>query len=440
MIKSSRLNYHFIPSSVYVNNNINGGIINALPVKVAIFLFLLISTVHVSAKEIIVEPGTRYNTLPKALAVAQNGDVIKVKASTYFVEDLLIEKSVTIIGIGNPVLDGLKKSSLIIIRAPKVTVSGFVIRNSGFSNISDKAGIRVEKGDSVQILNNRIENTCFGIYLAKVSGGTIKGNTITGYNSVIESGNGIHLWYSNHVNIENNTVRGQRDGIYFEFATFCEINKNICENNYRYGLHFMFSNNDNYSYNVFRNNGSGVAVMYTKYITMKHNTFEQNWGGSSYGLLLKDISKSTISDNTFAKNTSGIYMEGSSELMIVRNNFRNNGLAVRVLANCERDTFLLNNFLGNTFDFTTNGSENLNFLRGNYWDKYSGYDLNHDQKGDIPYRPVSLYSQIIEKLPSAVFLLRSFIADLLDKAERAIPSLTYVNLYDNEPSMQIIRR
>jgi hypothetical protein len=30
--------------------------------------------------------------------------------------------------------------------------------------------------------------------------------------------------------------------------------------------------------------------------------------------------------------------------------------------------------MGNTFDFTTNGSENLNYLKGNYWDKYAGYD------------------------------------------------------------------
>jgi nitrous oxidase accessory protein len=192
----------------------------------------------------------------------------------------------------------------------------------------------------------------------------------------------------------------------------------------------MFSNNDNYTANIFRNNGSGVAVMYTKHIRMTGNTFDQNWGSSSYGLLLKDISKSHISNNTFSKNTSGIYMEGSNELMIINNNFFNNGLAVRMLANCEKDTFMLNNFRGNTFDFTTNGSENNNFLKGNYWDKYTGYDLNRDKIGDVPYRPVSLYSQIIERLPSAVFLLRSFMSELLDRAERALPSMSYVNIFD----------
>ncbi len=402
------------------------------------FLFLCFST-HIFAHEILVKPGTKINTLQKALFIAQDGDVIKVSKSIYFIEDLVIDRSVTLLGLNYPILDGCKKSNLLIIKAPRVTVSGFIIRNSGISNIKDKAGIRVEKGDSVNITGNRLENTCFGIYLAKVNGGTISGNTIHGNNSVIQSGNGIQLWYSNHIRIINNIVSGQRDGIYFEFATHCTISGNLSENNHRYGLHFMFSNNDTYTSNIFRNNGSGVAVMYTKHIIMKNNTFEQNWGSSSFGLLLKDISMSIISNNTFSKNTSGIYMEGTSDVKTEHNNFLNNGLAVRMLADCEKDTFRLNNFLGNTFDFTTNGTENLNFLKNNYWDKYAGYDLNHDQKGDIPYRPVSLYSQIIEKLPSAVFLLRSFMADLLDKAERAIPSMSYVNLYDNEPSMHIIR-
>jgi nitrous oxidase accessory protein len=407
----------------------------SLSVIVVCFCF----ATSLAAREITVKPGTKINTLHKALQLAQNGDVIKVTASTYYVEDLLVDKSVSLIGIDNPVLDGQNKSNVLIITAPKVTIQGFVIRNSGFSNIKDKAGIRVEKGDTVNIINNRLENTCFGIYLAKVTRGTISGNIIRGINTAIQSGNGIHLWYSHHINILNNNISGQRDGIYFEFATYCTISRNLSENNHRYGLHFMFSNNDTYTFNTFRKNGSGVAVMYTKHITMTNNTFEQNWGSSSYGLLLKDISKSVISNNTFSKNTSGIYMEGTNNVKAEHNNFLNNGLAVRMLANCEKDTFLLNNFMGNTFDFTTNGSENLNYLKGNYWDKYSGYDLNRDKKGDLPYRPVCLYSQIIEKLPSAVFLLRSFMAELLDKAEKALPSMAYVNLYDNEPSMHIIQ-
>ena len=92
--------------------------------------------------------------------------------------------------------------------------------------------------------------------------------------------------------------------------------------------------------------------------------------------------------------------------------------------------------MNNTFDVGTNGSLVLNTFNHNYWDKYEGYDLNKDKIGDIPYRPVSMYSMIIEQNPSAMILFRSFMATLLDKTEKILPSLTPENLKDNEPLMK----
>jgi nitrous oxidase accessory protein len=92
--------------------------------------------------------------------------------------------------------------------------------------------------------------------------------------------------------------------------------------------------------------------------------------------------------------------------------------------------------MANTFDIATNGSVTFNYLNDNYWDKYEGYDLNHDGKGDILYRPVSLFSTLIERMPQAMILLRSFTATLLDKIEKIIPSLTPENMKDDSPSMK----
>ncbi|HWA05796.1 MAG TPA: nitrous oxide reductase family maturation protein NosD, partial [Ignavibacteria bacterium] len=72
---------------------------------------------------------------------------------------------------------------------------------------------------------------------------------------------------------------------------------------------------------------------------------------------------------------------------------------------------------------------------GNYWDKYKGYDLDKNGTGDVPYRPVSLFSKIVEETPEAVFLLRSFVADLLDMAERVVPVFTPESLIDETPRM-----
>lgn len=89
--------------------------------------------------------------------------------------------------------------------------------------------------------------------------------------------------------------------------------------------------------------------------------------------------------------------------------------------------------MGNTFDVATNGTLTLNKFEENYWDNYDGYDLNKDKIGDVPYRPLSLYSVLVEKNPPAMLLYRSFMITLLDRSERIIPSLTPENFIDNAP-------
>ena len=172
---------------------------------------------------------------------------------------------------------------------------------------------------------------------------------------------------------------------------------------------------------------------------MVNNLFDANWGPSAYGILLKDISNSFIGNNKFTQNTVAIHMEGSSRINIEKNVFESNGWAIKVQASCDGNTFHHNNFYRNTFDIATNGSKTLNKFSYNYWDKYEGYDINKDGCGDIPYHPVSMYSMIVEQNPNTLMLLRSFMVTLLDKAEKAIPSLTPENLIDTNPMIKPIR-
>jgi nitrous oxidase accessory protein len=95
-----------------------------------------------------------------------------------------------------------------------------------------------------------------------------------------------------------------------------------------------------------------------------------------------------------------------------------------------------NNFRTNSFDVATNGELMLNKFQKNYWDKYEGYDLNRNGIGDVPYRPVSMYSMISERNNSSMMLYRSFIVGLLDKAEKMLPVITPVELKDDEPLMK----
>jgi nitrous oxidase accessory protein len=366
-----------------------------------------------------------------------NGDTIIVDAGYYAEKKLVINKEIYLKGINYPVLDGERVYEVVAVASNNVVIEGFKITDPGQSSTQDIAGIKLYNCKNVVIRNNILGNTVFGIYALNSSRCSIVNNLISAYGKAEQmSGNGIHCWKSDSMRIIGNNITGHRDGIYFEFVTNSVIWRNVSHNNIRYGLHFMFSHNDSYISNVFKQNGSGVAVMYSHGVKMFHNHFQENWGDAAYGLLLKEISDSYIDGNYFKKNTSGVYMEGASRISMQKNSFSDNGWAIKMQANCMDINIEQNNFISNTFDVGTNGSLVLNTFKNNYWDKYEGYDLNKDRVGDIPYRPVSMYSMIIEKNPPAMILFRSFITTLLDKSEKLIPSLTPENLKDDHPLMR----
>ena len=126
----------------------------------------------------------------------------------------------------------------------------------------------------------------------------------------------------------------------------------------------MFSNNDTYQFNSFIGNGAGVAVMYSNKVSMLNNQFKENWGDAAYGLLLKEISDSYITGNTFEKNTTGIYLEGASSIKMDHNIFKNNGWAMKIQASCMDIKVSTNNFVGNTFFAKVLSSGTLTMLYG----------------------------------------------------------------------------
>lgn len=382
----------------------------------------------------------RYKSIKAALLDAPAGSTILVREGTYFENDIIVSKKLILLGINQPVIDGGSAGEVFTVRADSVVIRGFTIQNCGKSYTKDLAGIRIDQQKHCRIENNRLFNTFFGIYLKHASHCSITNNIIIGKAvNELSSGNAIHLWYSKDIKVRGNICRQHRDGIYLEFVEGSLVRDNLSENNLRYGLHFMFSNNDEYRRNTFRHNGAGVAVMFSKQIYMYDNLFEDNWGPSAYGLLLKDISDGIIQDNLFVNNTVGIYGDGANRLKINNNEFRSNGRALKILGSCYGNEVCANNFLYNSFDVITNTSTNNNTYRGNYWSDYSGYDLDHDGNGDIPHKPVSLFSYLTANIPSAMILLRSPLVDMLNFAEKVMPAITPPTLEDSEPKMKMIR-
>jgi len=387
-----------------------------------------------------VSAATAFHSVTAAVASARGGDTIVVDAGIYREPQITVDKRVAIVGRGEPVFDGEGKHGLLLVTADDVTIRGLILRNVGTSFVEDRAAIKVNSARGCSIENNRVENAFFGIYLANVTDCRIAGNVLlaTGKRET-ESGNGIHLWTSRRITIENNQISGHRDGIYFEFVHDSDIRANVSKDNLRYGLHFMYSDDCRYVKNVFQHNGSGVAVMYTKRVQMIGNRFEDNWGPAAYGLLLKEISDPRLEGNVFSHNTTGLLADGANRLIAVHNDFIGNGCAVKLEASTGDSRFEQNNFAENSFDLATNSRSPSATFAGNYWDTYRGYDLNRDGTGDVPHRPVRLFSLLVERNAPALILMRSAFVELLDGAERLIPTLTPDALVDAAPSMRRVR-
>lgn len=403
--------------------------------KKTLYIFLLFSS-FLQAK--IIEVGTNkpIKSITKAIALAKEGDTILVHKGWYKEGNIIINKRIVFIGKNYPILDGQKKFEVLSIKSDGVIVRGFKVIKSGYATLEDPCGIKVYNKKNVVIQNNILDDNFFGIYIQNGANCIIKNNKISAYGKEEQRiGNGIHCWKSDKLQIISNTISGHRDGIYFEFVTNSIIKGNFSTKNIRYGLHFMFSNDDAYISNVFKNNGAGVAVMFTKRVKMINNHFEENWGDAAYGLFLKEISDSKIVGNKFARNTSGIHMEGTTRILVEKNIFEANGWGMKIQASCMENEIKSNNFVGNTFDISTNGSLVLNTFNGNYWDKYEGYDLDKNGVGDVPFHPLSLFAVITENNPSAMLLFRSFMITLLDKSEKILPSITPDNFVDKTPLM-----
>lgn len=403
-------------------------------------IFIFLCFLATSAKTIRVGKGMEQNTIKGALQIANHGDTILVEKGIYKEQNIIVDKSVYLKGIEFPEIHGEDKYENLTIKVNFVVVEGFHFTHSGKSSYIDLAALKILGCRDILVLNNRFTNSFFGIYCQNVNRAVIAGNKLySNAKDEISSANGIHCWKSDNLQIIQNTISGHRDGIYFEFVTGTTIEGNNSFNNVRYGLHFMFSSHNLYKSNIFRDNGAGVAVMYSNHVTMQRNTFSENWGNAAYGILMKDIIDSEVEGNIFTRNTVGIYLEGSNRINMKANRFDDNGWAIKMQASCTDNLITQNNFTSNTFDVATNGSLVLNTFKGNYWERYEGYDLNRDGTGDIPYRPVSLYSMIVERNPATLMLFRSFMVDLMDKAERIIPGMTPEDLKDDEPRMKMIR-
>ncbi|MBM9579746.1 nitrous oxide reductase family maturation protein NosD [Leptospira sp. 201903070] len=404
------------------------------------FFWKIGPTADLDSKEIRVCSLCPLNSIQKAIDSANPGDKIRIEAGLYEEASIIVNKSLVIEGSSESVIDGKKNKHVIDVQSDRVTIRNLKIRGSEVSDTNEFAGVHAEKVQGCIFENLVFEDNAYALYLAEVDGCKLLDNRSNGNaENEVSGGNGIHLWSSKNVRIVGNHLERHRDGIYLEFSSNLKIEKNFSKNNIRYGMHFMFSSDNDFRKNTFQQNSAGVAVMYSKNILIEDNVFAENWGDSSYGLLLKEISDSILIKNTFQNNTIAVFADGSNRNYFTYNEIVNNGWGIRVLGNSDQNQFVKNDFKSNVFDISTNTKRTTNTFQENYWDGYKGYDLDQDRYGDVSHKPVHFFGYWVAVYPFLMILYQSPVVIFLQGIENAFPIVTPIDFEDRMPSMRANR-
>lgn len=404
------------------------------PQKIMTVIVMLIwatITVHAQTEQtLIVSPDGDYASIDEALAVAENGDTIEVHGGTH--TRFLVDKSITLLGIDNPVVDGEGEGTVVIVTGDDVTISGFTIRNSGTNNSHEDSGIVIQ-ADRMTFENNIVEDVLFGVYFADASDGIARNNTIRGYEAELaRRGDGMRVWFSRNVLLENNHVSMTRDILIWYADDITIIGNTFTDA--RYGLHFMYSNNAWIENNRFVGNSVGTYLMHSTGLRVINNDLSYNRGPSGYGIALKEMDDVIVRNNWLVGNRAGLYLDNSPSYYEGTNEFSDNVFAyndigVTQLPNVERNIFTGNIFLENTQQSSVRGRGTLQGNswsvdnRGNYWSDYAGYDAEGDGIGDIAYRAEDLFERLADEQPNLRFFIYSPASQAIDLAASAFPSL-----------------
>jgi nitrous oxidase accessory protein len=355
--------------------------------------------------------GADYPVVAPAILAASDGDTVVVRRGVYR-EDLIVDRTLTLIGEGWPVLIGTGAGTVVEIRASGSEVSGFVIEGSGVGLTNQMDAAVHLMGDGNRVAANVMRRVFYGVVIIGTADNEVADNTIEGLADLPfgRRGDGVYAFRAPDSRVLRNRIGGMRDGIYFQHTPRGVAEGNLVERS-RYGLHDMFSDGARIEGNTFRDSSVGATVMNSAGITIRGNRIERNRGVSAVGLSIKQCDDSLVEDNLIAGNVRGALLDGSSGNRFVRNRFVRNDTAVSLFASAEGNVFAGNVFDDNWSDVVIAGRGSDTRWdeggRGNRWSRYRGFDFDGDGVGDTPHPLLGPFERLEGHQPATRLFLQS---------------------------------
>ncbi len=382
-------------------------------------------------------PGT--GTIQTAINKAEPGTILELQAGIYN-GSVTIDKSLTLLGQENSILDGGGEGRVITVNAPDVAICRMTIRNSGTSLATEDSGIFVTtEGKNVRIEYNRLEDNLIGVYLKGAVNAWVRNNDIIGSVNprMNDRGNGVQIWNAPYALIEDNSIRYGRDGIFVTTSR-----KNIFRNNHfeymRFAIHYMYTNDSEISGNISVGNHSAFALMFSNRLKVFDN---QSDGARDRGVFLNFVNYSDFRRNTVSGGTEKcVFIYNSNSNVFRENHFEACDIGIHFTAGSDKNAIAGNSFVNNRNQVKYVGTRYIEWSAdglGNYWSDNPAFDLNNDGIADRPYHPNDMVDQIVWRYPLAKLLLNSPATQLLRWAQSEFPSLHPGGVTDSAPLMSM---
>ncbi len=379
---------------------------------------------------------TPERSLQVAVAIAAPGDIIEVEHGRYFGE-VVIDKPLTLRGIGRPTLDGELKGNVVSVRAEDVTIEDFIIANSGGDTYYQHAGIYIYPGSHRAVVRNcAFSYTLFGMWIEKANDVLIENNLITGKRDFLSPrrGNGIQLYNTQRARIIGNNISFVRDAIYVDVSHDAIFRGNRLHHS-RYGTHYMTSYRNLWEDNETWFNRGGLALMEVRSQNVRNN---RAWGNSDHGIMLRTIQDSVVEGNVVAGNQRGFFIYDAEYNELLNNTIVDNVVGIHLWAGSKNNKVEGNDFIGNREQVRYVGARDMVWgeERGNHWSNYIGWDRDGNGTGDVRYEANDMVDRLSWQYPAMKLLLASPAVQTLRLAGQQFPLLRAPSVVDPKPRMQ----
>ncbi|WP_285396123.1 NosD domain-containing protein [Lysinibacillus sp. fls2-241-R2A-57] len=361
-----------------------------------------------------------------AIDAAKPGEVVHIPVGRYH-GNFIVTKPIMLQGEeGTELIAEGNEPALRIENTANITVENITLSGKNKAIVASNV-------DGLELRKLQIEDVHTGVHVQSSKNVRIHEVNVTGNEGhYSQKGNGIAVFKSEDIIIEDNTIEQVQDGIYVEDVKRIVVQRNKVTNS-RYGTHFMYTSDAEALFNTYLHNVTGLMIMMTKDILLESNTVANHVDFNGYGMLLYDVQQAEIKFNTIKNNRTGVALQKSSNVQVETNDFQMNQTALEGTKVSEDTTASNNSFTGNIL---TARSDKQGFkLVGNYYDDYSGIDLEDNGFGDVPYVAVSSFGQWMVRQPVYQYFVESPSVILLTSLDRQINKTEKNMLVDNTPRL-----